>query len=230
MHVYSVNVSLELEHLGDFVCNKEARSAPTSTSLRHSTPSGAAIMLTVTYGSDEGTHMQQCYAELEWRRSFVVWHLATKQLRLTIACRKACLMVRLHCVLSWLGFACSVRCGRNSRRNCATKWLSLGYVVDACGRSCHIICPSELVQLAKIKQGRDKLCGAWCLKPLHANLRWRENIFFVGTLSPGGGCGGRCCIFYIVFGGGSVEGGNAFACASRGVILPARLSARMLRG
>ena len=144
--------------------------------------------------------------------------------------RKSCLIACLQWLLCWLGLACSGRCGRNSRRTCATIWLSLYNVVDAWGSSCYIICPSELVALAKIKQGRDKLCGAWCLKPLHANLRWRENIFFVGTLSPGGGCGGRCCIFYIVFGGGSVEGGNAFACASRGVILPARLSARMLRG
>ena len=173
MHVYSVIVFFVLVELRHFVCNKEARSAPKSTLLRHSTPSGAAIMLTVTNGSDEVTHINQCYAELEWRRSSVTWHLATKQLRLTIACRKSCLMACLQWALCWLAFACSGRCGRNSSRTCATIWLGLYYVVDACGSLCSIICPSELVQWGRIKQGNDELCVAWHLKPLHADRRWR---------------------------------------------------------
>ena len=84
MHVYSVIVFFVLVEPRYFVCNKEARSAPTSTLLLHSTPSGAAIMLTMTNGSEERTHTPQCYAELEWRRSSVTWHLATKQLAASV--------------------------------------------------------------------------------------------------------------------------------------------------
>ena len=71
MHGYGVIVFFELLDRHHFVCNKEARSPPTSTSLRQSTRSAAAIMLTVANGSGEVTHMYQCHVELEWRSSSV---------------------------------------------------------------------------------------------------------------------------------------------------------------
>ena len=52
VHEYSVIVFFELLDRRHFVCNEEARSAPTSTPLRHATRSAAAIMLTVTNGCD----------------------------------------------------------------------------------------------------------------------------------------------------------------------------------